>query len=185
MGKQINYWAGYDDFLKIAQAALDCGCIIIKKSKGELLYGQTLDIITEHEYSYWFYVPAAGTLYGKKFPFDNDDIPNYSLAGNTVIQASFSKKNDKTKIITRGRLFVISGYYDEQDEYISRPECVTKIYNKLVGIVKKIAPYTVLIDKYVSTKDDTYLKELEWRHKEYISPEYLDLKECKDYKLTV
>lgn len=34
MGKQINYWAGYDDFLKIAQAALDCGCIIIKKSKG-------------------------------------------------------------------------------------------------------------------------------------------------------
>ena len=57
-----------------------------------------------------------------------------------MIQASFSKKNDKTKIITRGRLFVISGYYDEQDEYISRPECVTKIYNKLVGIVKKIAP---------------------------------------------
>lgn len=101
-----------------------------------------------------------------------------------MIQASFSKKNDKTKIITRGRLFVISGYYDEQDEYILRPECVTKIYNKLVGIVKKIAPYTVLIDKYVSTKDDTYLKELEWRHKEYISPEYLDLKECKNYKLT-
>lgn len=130
MGKQINYWAGYDDFLKIAQVALDCGCIIIKKSKGELLYGQTLDIVTEHEHSYWFYVPAAGNFYGKKFPFDNDDIPNYSLAGNTVIQASFSKKNDKTKIITRGRLFVISGYYDEQDEYISRPECVTKIYNK-------------------------------------------------------
>ena len=97
MGKQINYWAGYDDFLKIAQAALDCGCIIIKKSKGELLYGQTLDIITEHEYSYWFYVPAAGNFYGKKFPFDNDDIPNYSLAGNTVIQASFSKKMIKPK----------------------------------------------------------------------------------------
>ena len=42
MGKQINYWAGYDDFLKIAQAALDCGCIIIKKISGTMIYGQNL-----------------------------------------------------------------------------------------------------------------------------------------------
>ena len=52
MGKQINYWLGYEDFLKIAQAALDCGCIIIKKVSGKLVYGQTLDIVTEHEHYY-------------------------------------------------------------------------------------------------------------------------------------
>lgn len=58
-----------------------------------------------------------------------------------------------------------------------------KIYNKLVRTVKKIAPYTVLIDKYISTKDDTYLQEVEWKNKEYISPQYLNLKECKNYHL--
>lgn len=80
---------------------------------------------------------------------------------------------------------MISGYYDEQGEYISRLECVTKIYNKLVRITKKIAPLTELTDKYTSIKDDTYLHEVEWKHKEYITPEYLNLKESNNYKLTV
>lgn len=183
MGKQINYWLGYEDFLKIAQAALDCGCIIIKKVSGKLMYGQALDIVTEHEHYYWFYVPEAGALSGKTLPFNDTDIQGYSPAGNTVIEAGFSFRNDKRKTITRSRLFVISGYYDEQGEYISRPECVTKIYNKLVRIAKRVAPLTELTDKYISTKDDTYLQEAEWTHKEYITPEYLDLKESNDYKL--
>ena len=79
---------------------------------------------------------------------------------------------------------MISGYYDEQGEYIPRPECVTKIYNKLVRTVKKVAPLTELTDKYISAKGDTYLQELEWKHKEYITPEYLNLKESDNYKLT-
>ena len=29
MGKQINYWLGYEDFLKIAQAALELSLIHI------------------------------------------------------------------------------------------------------------------------------------------------------------
>ena len=78
---------------------------------------------------------------------------------------------------------MISGYYDEQGEYISRPESVTKIYNKLARIVKKVAPLTELTDTYISTKDATYLQEYEWKHKEYITPEYLHLKESGNYKL--
>lgn len=184
MGKQINYWLGYEDFLKIAQAALECGCIIIKKVSGKLVYGQTLDIVTENEHYYWFYVPEAGGLSGEMLPFNNNDIQSYSPTGNTVIEAGFSFRNDKSKTITRSRLFVISGYYDEQGEYVSRPECVTKIYNKLVRIAKKVAPLTELTDKYISTKDDTYLQELERKHKEYITPEYLNLRESNSYKLT-
>ncbi len=186
MGKQINYWLGYEDFLKTAQVALDYGCIIIKKVSGKLIYERTLDIVTGHEYRYWFYVPEDGGLSGRAIPFNDDDrLPSYSPAGNTVIEAGFSKRDDKSKIITRSRLFVISGYYNEQGEYISRPESVTKIYNKLVRIVQKIAPLTELTDKYISTKDETYLQELEWKHKEYIAPEYFNLKESNNYKLTV
>lgn len=184
MGKQINYWLGYEDFLKIAQAALDHECIILKKVSGKLIYKQTLDIVTEYEHSYWFYVPEAGALSGKTLPFNGNDIQGYSPVSNTLIEAGFSFRNDKSKTISRSRLFVISGYYDEQGAYISRPECVTKIYNKLVRIVKKVAPLTELTDQYVSTNDDTYLQKVEWKHKEYITPEYLHLKEFNNYKLT-
>lgn len=60
MGKQINYWLKYEEFLQIAQAALDCGCIIIKPDSEEIRYGQSLDIITEDECRYYFYLPEAG-----------------------------------------------------------------------------------------------------------------------------
>lgn len=186
MGKQISYWLGYEDFLKIAQAALDCGCVIIKKASGKLIYERSLAIVTEHEHNYWFYVPEAGSLSGITIPFNDDErFQGYSPAGNTVIEAGFSFRDDKSKIIARSRLFVVSGYYDERGEYVSRPECVTRIYNKLVRVVKKTAPLTELTDKYLSTKDDSYLQELEWKHKEYITPEYLELKKSSSYKLTV
>lgn len=184
MGKQINYWLGYQDFLKIAQVALDSGCIIIKNVSGKLVYGQNLESITEQEHHYWIYVPEAGALSGKDIPFNDRDLfQAYSPAGNTVIRAGFSLRDDEKKTITRSRLFVISGYYDEQGAYIPRPECVTKVYSKLVRIVKKVAPLTELTDTYISTRDKTYLQEIEWKHKEYITPEYLALKEKAGYTL--
>lgn len=114
MGKQINYWMGYDDFLKIAQTALDCGCIIIKNQSGKLIYGQTLDIVTEQEHHYWFYVSQNATLLNANLPFGGNDIQRYSSFGNAIIEAGFSFKNNEVKTITCSRLFVISGYYDEQ-----------------------------------------------------------------------
>lgn len=183
MGKQINYWLGYEDFLKIAQAALDCGCVIIKSVSGKPVYGQTLDIVTENERGYYFHVPEAGELSGRPIPLEAAAIGGYTAFGNTVIEAGFSFKNDETKEIFRSRLFVISGYYDDGGEYVPRPECVTKTYNKLARIVKKLAPYTELTDTYVNTRDDGYLQAKEWRHKEYVSPQFLQLKAYQNYKL--
>ena len=31
MGKQINYWMDYDNFLLLAQKAIDLGCTIVKE----------------------------------------------------------------------------------------------------------------------------------------------------------
>lgn len=183
MGKQINYWLGFEDFLQIVQVALDSGCVIIKPVSGKLTYGQTLDIVTESEHHYYFYVPEAGELLGKSIPFEDEAIGSYTATGNSVIEAGFSFRNDETKEIVRNRLFVISGYYDDKGDYILRPECVTKTYNRLVRIVKKIAPYTELTDTYTSTKDEDYLQEKAWKHKEYISPQFLQLKLLHNYKL--
>ena len=78
---------------------------------------------------------------------------------------------------------MISGYYDENGEYIQRPECLTKTYQKLVRVLKKIAPYTELTDHIISTRNDDYLQEREWKHKEYISASCLALKVSENYKL--
>lgn len=93
-----------------------------------------------------------------------------------VIEAGFSFIHDNEKKITRSRLFAISGYYDETGEYIARLECLTRIYQKLVRIVKKTAPYTEITDYIVSTHNNDYLQEREWKHKEYISASCLELK---------
>lgn len=186
MGKQINYWLGYEDFLQIGQAALDCGCVIIKPVSGKLVYGQNLDMITESEHDYYFYVPEAGKLTGRSIPFDDERaIGNYSAEDNTIIRAGFSHRNDEKKELVRSRLFVISGYYDGKGEYVPRPECVTKIYNRLVRIVKKVAPYTELTDTYISVRDEDYLQKKEWKHKEYISPQFLQLRSLQNYKLKI
>lgn len=91
--------------------------------------------------------------------------------------------NDAKRTITRSRLFVISGYYNDKGEYVPRPDCVTKLYNRLVRVVKKVAPYTELVDSYISTKDGDYLQEKQWKHKEYISPQVLQLKLHENYTL--
>ena len=31
MGKQINYWMDYDNFLLVAQMAVDLGCTVVKE----------------------------------------------------------------------------------------------------------------------------------------------------------
>lgn len=187
MGKQINYWLGYEDFLQIAQTALDCGCVIIKSISRELVYGQSLDIVTENEHHYCFYVPEAGKLSGKTIPFEGETFTrsHYNLAeGNTVIEAGFSFRDDEAKELVRSRLFVTSGYYCN-GEWIPRPECVTKTYNRLVRTVKRIAPYTELADTYVSLRDEDYLQEKAWKHKEYISRQFLQLKLSQNYKLRI
>ena len=83
------------------------------------------------------------------------------------------------------RLYVLSGFYNDKGEYVPRPVCVTKVYNRLVRMVKRLAPYNELTDTYVSMNDDDYLQEKEWKHKEYISPELFELKMREGYKLSL
>lgn len=182
LGKQINYWMGYKDFLQIAQTALNCGCVIVKTVNKKLVYGKSLDMVTKQESFYYFYVPEAGELTVRSI-YGRETIGGYNSSGNVVIEAGFSVQKDDQKLITRSRLYVSTGYYDEHENFIARPDCVTKIYNKLVRMVKKLAPYTELTDTYISTDDSDYLQEKEWKHKEYISPHFLELKLTQNYRL--
>lgn len=92
MGKQINYWLGREEFLHIAQAALDCGCVIIKPGPGKTEYGQTLDIITEDSRRYYFYLPEAGSLMAQKIPFPDGQMIGYNAAGSCWDKSILMKK---------------------------------------------------------------------------------------------
>lgn len=77
--------------------------------------------------NYYFYMPEAGTLMAQQIPFQSEQLIGYNAAGNTIIEAGFSFIHDNKKEITKSRLFVISGYYNETGEYIARPKCLTQI----------------------------------------------------------
>ncbi len=182
MGKQINYYMTYNDFREIAQYAIDSGCIILKKVNETLVHSNVTDIVTPDENSYYFYVPEAGKL-DIEIKNGEEFISGYRSSGNVVIEAGFSIVNHKSKRISRARLYTVTGYYDETGNWVSRPECVKKVYDKLVRRVKKVAPYTEITDMVTSIAERDYNKAKEWKHKEYISKELLMLKMESGYKL--
>ena len=172
----------YDNFLLLAQKAVDLGCTIVKEDfdSGKVIESKDFNIVTLsydnfYDTKYYFHLPEAGdikihTVNGKE---RLDCILNAS--GNALIEAAYSFivneptgicGNCSKKEIKRARLYCITGYYDEIGEWIPRPECLTKVYNSLVRYVKKIAPYTEMVDILVSMKDENYGEEYEWQHKE-------------------
>lgn len=184
MGKQINYYIGYEDFQKLAEQAVKSGCIILKKEYGKYVRDNSVGIIAQDCNRYYFYLPEAGELEFQMHD-DNEFVGGYNSSGNVLIEASYSIVKHEQKTISRGRLFSMTGYYDENTKWIDRPECVKKLYDKLVRVIKKIAPYTEIVDEIISTSSEDYLKPKEWKHKEYITAELLLLKEKESYKLIV
>lgn len=183
MGKQINYYADYGSFVTIVQKALESGCKILKNIDGRIEQSDSVGFVTEDEKNYYFYLPEAGRLETKTLANGMEQIGGYNASGNVIIEAGYSFINVNKKKIARARLFVISGYYDEQGQWIARPDCLEKVYNKLVRTVKKVAPYTELKDTYVSRRQEDYGQECEYLHKEYITPVCLELKEKQGFTL--
>ena len=68
MGKQINYWMDYDNFLLLAQKALDLGCRIIREDldAGKVTESGDIGIVVpfgKHKsIIYYFHLPEAGVV---------------------------------------------------------------------------------------------------------------------------
>lgn len=68
MGKQINYWMGYDDFVLLAKKALEIGCVIYRRraeEDGKLAFGRDISVVVPEVNGYAFYLPEAGEIYIK------------------------------------------------------------------------------------------------------------------------
>lgn len=194
MGKQINYWMDYDNFVLLAQKAIDLGCVIVKEEcdSGKVIESRDINIVTENDKDYYFYFPEVGNISIRAVNGKERVDCGFSASSNAIIEAGYSFiMNEpigscgkrRKKEIRRARLYCQSGYYDENGDYRSRPECLTKIYNSLARYVKKIAPYTELTDIRVSIKDENYGEEYEYRHKEYITKKCLEMRNSEGYEL--
>ena len=176
MGKQINYYMEYDSFLRLAEKALELGCEIIRNEHADSIgRGYSLDLITPDLIYYYFRVPDAGDIMTGTDMNGKQYVSSLSAHRNCLIEAGFSAIGQNEKRISRNRLYSSTGYYDETQTFISRPECVEKIYNALVRCAKKLAPQTEIAVKQISTQDETYLQEIERRSKYYITEYCLQL----------
>ena len=179
MGKQIEYYIEYEMFLSIAQKALDLGCKIIKNDtwNGKVIVSDSIDIISQDFFYYYFYIPEAGEYIIKESEGKECLDHGYSSSGITLIEATPTIVRSEEKRIQRGRLFCISDYYDEEDKLIKRPDCVTKVYSVLVRHIKKNVPY-------VET-NRTILKDgREYIYKKYVCDRYYSLMKNDGYKLS-
>lgn len=167
MGKQINYYMEYEAFLAIAMTAIDLGCLIVKKDNetGKIISSSDISIVTQDTIRYYFYIPEAGPLKTVVKADESEWVNTCYETGNAIIEADYCRFDLNEGFIGRGRLFSQTGYYDQNGEYISRPQIVDEIYKQLVKRVKKIAPYTETSPGY----------------KNYITPFFFALK--KEYHL--
>lgn len=173
MGKQINYFMDYESFLKVAQAALDEGCLILKSehTPEKQTPSADLSVITKNHLNYYFYLPELGELEYKKDNAGNYYVNfGYNDAALSIIEAGFSRKTEDTKGITPNRLYSITGFHKD-GEWVARPERLEKVYNKLVRVVKKVAPQTAIEYDAVDLKDGVYGAPYKGVYKDYISSE--------------
>lgn len=166
----------YEPFLKIAQIALDSGCIIIPAFTDDIIQSRDISIVTPEINLYYFYLPEVGRLCIDEYNGRKYVNHSYCESGSAIIEAGFSQVDNSKKRIYQSRLFCISGYYDDNNQWIPRPDFITKLYNKLVRAVKKSVTYTEFT-KINPKRNLTYLT------KEYISPKCLDLVNEQGYIL--
>lgn len=166
--KQINYWLEFDGFMQVAQKALELGCTIIREdlSAGTVTEGGLSLITKDSRVSYYFHLPEAGDISVKNNGNGErlDRIANE--CENSIIEAGYSLIDDQGKRIVSARLFLSTGYYDSNGDFIYRPDCIVKVYEKLVRLVKKLAPRTEVTYNFPG---------LTYNSKEYVSPLCQDL----------
>lgn len=181
MGKQINYYMGYQDFLAVAQAALDAGCVIYAHFRENgcwrLVHGSTLDVVKPEVLRYYFHLPEAGECRVERNASGSETMTRESEL--YLIEAGFSNVLVSPRQIIRSRVYVTSGRYGDDGEWLARPDALTKAYNAVARAVKKAAPCTEVCCEGVNPlrRGETFTRKV------YISPDYRKLVQEEHYAI--
>ena len=131
----------YERFLQVAQAAIDSGCLILRRQRSKQIPVPYADIsaVTPDCASYYFYLPELGDLVYKTDQQGNYYIDyGFNPLGLALIEAGFSPHPGKT-----ARLYVMTGFYDRDGQWVPRSQRITKVYEKLARKARKLAQKVV------------------------------------------
>ncbi len=177
MGKQINYYMEYDNFVLLAKKAIDLGCELLCEDSTGLKRSYSVNMISKDVNRYYFHIPEAGEVKTTQRANKERIEHGYNSSGMTLVEAGYSFINNEKKFITRSRLYCITDYYDADGNLIKRPECVTKVYDSLARYVKKIVPYTEMEYRPANPNIEKV------KYKIYITPKCLALVRDQNYSL--
>lgn len=139
MGKQLNYIMNYESFLELAQYALDLGCqIICNDHLDEKAYPCVdLSCVVSNYTHYYFYIPEL-------FPAENiehgkDCNGKYYLCTAEPFELALIEASFSCHPSDRARIYVKTGYYDDNEVWTARSELLTKTYEKIARKARKLA----------------------------------------------
>ena len=140
MGKQTTYYMDHNEFLTLAQAALDEGCSLLRwdHSAQPPHPFRDLSAIDPAHPCWYFLLPEAGEL-----RFMRDRLGGYFLdesgaIATQLIETGFSTQSDRG-LWGSARLYIPSDAL-VNGEIIPRSEEATRIYDKLARLVRKMTP---------------------------------------------
>lgn len=170
MGRQINYYMDLESYELLVQKAFKLGFKVIVEDKGDIKIYDSIENIEFKQNGMYFYLEEAGELvFYKDRYLDKNKSP--------LVEAGFSWIYESQKEISRARLWVSTGYWNENKEFIHRNQLLDKKFSSLVRYVKKLAPYTEIEIKSINPRSN-YEK---YTSKEYITPFFLEMIKSSEY----
>lgn len=148
MGKQTSYYITHDEFLTLAQAALDEGCRLLRldfNAAEPPCPTRDLSAIDPTHALWYFVLPGAGeprylrNRLGRYAPDTSGAIETQ------LIETGFSVRSSRG-VWSSPRLYIASDALVD-GMLVPRPAEATRIYDKLARIVRKMAPTRVYTDK--------------------------------------
>lgn len=138
MGKQINFYIENELQEKFIQQSFDQGFTILAEdldSKKLVILNQLCDINPKIYTMYLYKVDFGGLVFDKDYKYKLDYLRS------PVIEFTRNLIKPEKKIITRGRLWMESKYYNQNGEQVSKDINLTIEYDLLVRWLKKRVPF--------------------------------------------
>lgn len=169
MGRQINYYMEVDSYKLLVKKALELDFKVIDRLSNFKIYSY-FEEVNFSKNELYFYLEEAGGLIVK----ENGFIDTLS---SPIVESGFSYINDNKKEVSTARLWVSTGFWNNESEFIGRSEILDKKYSSLMRFVKKVAPYTEI---KVKARNPLYNGK-KFVRKEYITPFLLEKAKSGEY----
>lgn len=153
-------------FTELAQTAIESGCLILRQNGNKIVSSQDTSIITASCQKYYFYLPEAGNI--------NEELPLgcFNSNGSMVIEANYSTR-DKEDALHHAGLYLMTTVPSEDGGSIETPECMVKLYKKLVKKMKMLTKFVPVPAERMSNRMTYYADPSDRSHKLYLTPKLL------------